>query len=98
MRSSSIMALAAPPANDRKRVKVYELKSNDWFDRGTGFCVGSIVNVSHTPRIPDSMRTPSLYPPSYTCALGLTAGAAPAHQLTACASTGRSANMRSIRR
>ncbi|EON68325.1 hypothetical protein W97_07583 [Coniosporium apollinis CBS 100218] len=38
------MALAAPPANDRKRVKVYELKSNDWFDRGTGFCVGSIVN------------------------------------------------------
>ncbi|KAF1812630.1 DUF625-domain-containing protein [Eremomyces bilateralis CBS 781.70] len=39
------MALAPPPpANDRKRVKVYELKSNDWFDRGTGFCTGSLVN------------------------------------------------------
>ncbi|EFX03091.1 duf625 domain containing protein [Grosmannia clavigera kw1407] len=23
---------------DRKRVKVYELRNNDWFDRGTGFC------------------------------------------------------------
>ncbi|KAF2144112.1 uncharacterized protein K452DRAFT_153248 [Aplosporella prunicola CBS 121167] len=38
------MALAAPPANDRKRVKVYELKNGDWFDRGTGFCTGSMVN------------------------------------------------------
>jgi hypothetical protein len=39
------MALVAPPANDRKRVKVYELKNNDWFDRGTGFCKGIVVNV-----------------------------------------------------
>lgn len=40
------MALAAPPpANDRKRVKVYELKNNDWFDRGTGFCRGLVVTV-----------------------------------------------------
>ncbi|KAL9050579.1 MAG: hypothetical protein Q9162_006537 [Coniocarpon cinnabarinum] len=31
------MALSAPP-NERKRVKVYELRDNDWFDRGTGFC------------------------------------------------------------
>lgn len=31
------MALSAPP-NERKRVKVYELRENDWFDRGTGFC------------------------------------------------------------
>ncbi|KAK3065320.1 hypothetical protein LTS18_001071 [Coniosporium uncinatum] len=38
------MALATPPPNDRKRVKVYELRSNDWFDRGTGFCTGSVVN------------------------------------------------------
>ncbi|KAJ4298173.1 Platinum sensitivity protein [Kalmusia sp. IMI 367209] len=38
------MALVAPPSNDRKRVKVYELKNNDWFDRGTGFCRGVYVN------------------------------------------------------
>ncbi|KAI9665116.1 MAG: Platinum sensitivity protein [Alyxoria varia] len=25
-------------AHERKRVKVYELRDNDWFDRGTGFC------------------------------------------------------------
>jgi hypothetical protein len=42
------MALTAPPIADRKRVKVYELKNNDWFDRGTGFCTGSMVNVSLT--------------------------------------------------
>ncbi|OAK97227.1 DUF625-domain-containing protein [Phaeosphaeriaceae sp. SRC1lsM3a] len=36
------MALVPPPANDRKRVKVYELKNNDWFDRGTGFCRGIV--------------------------------------------------------
>jgi protein phosphatase-4 regulatory subunit 3 len=40
------MALAAPPSGERKRVKVYELKNNDWFDRGTGFCVGILNNVS----------------------------------------------------
>lgn len=41
------MALAVPnpPPNDRKRVKVYELRNNDWFDRGTGFCTGQIINV-----------------------------------------------------
>ena len=36
------MAAAQPqvphPSTDRKRVKVYELRNNDWFDRGTGFC------------------------------------------------------------
>jgi len=42
----SIMALQVPPPNDRKRVKVYELRENDWFDRGTGFCTGQVVNVS----------------------------------------------------
>ena len=39
------MALMTPPTYDKKRVKVYELKNNDWFDRGTGFCTGRIVNV-----------------------------------------------------
>ncbi|KAF2734759.1 DUF625-domain-containing protein [Polyplosphaeria fusca] len=38
------MALVSAPTNDRKRVKVYELKNNDWFDRGTGFCRGVVVN------------------------------------------------------
>ncbi|KAF8862581.1 DUF625-domain-containing protein [Acephala macrosclerotiorum] len=35
-----MMAQAVPnnPPNDKKRVKVYELRNNDWFDRGTGFC------------------------------------------------------------
>ena len=41
------MALIVPPSNEKKRVKVYELKNNDWFDRGTGFCTGRIINVSH---------------------------------------------------
>lgn len=41
------MALAVPPKNDRKRVKVYELRENDWFDRGTGFCTGQVINVSN---------------------------------------------------
>lgn len=39
------LALPVPPPNERKRVKVYELRDNDWFDRGTGFCTGQIVNV-----------------------------------------------------
>ncbi|KAI1322253.1 DUF625-domain-containing protein [Xylariaceae sp. FL0255] len=29
------------PSTDKKRVKVYELRNNDWFDRGTGFCSAS---------------------------------------------------------
>jgi hypothetical protein len=41
-----MMALAAPPVNERKRVKVYELKNNDWYDRGTGFCAGHVLPVS----------------------------------------------------
>lgn len=36
-----------PQTNDRKRVKVYELRNNDWFDRGTGFCSASFVFVGH---------------------------------------------------
>ncbi|KAK8194717.1 component of IIS longevity pathway SMK-1-domain-containing protein [Phyllosticta capitalensis] len=48
------MAPAAQPAADRKRVKVYELKNGDWFDRGTGFCTSAMVNPCHSqdePRI-----------------------------------------------
>lgn len=39
------MSFPVPPLNDRKRVKVYELRNNDWFDRGTGFCTGQITDV-----------------------------------------------------
>lgn len=40
-----IMALELPSTGDRKRVKVYELRDNDWFDRGTGFCLGHALDV-----------------------------------------------------
>ncbi|KAL9581603.1 MAG: hypothetical protein Q9212_003802 [Teloschistes hypoglaucus] len=43
-KSPSVMALVVPPPNDKKRVKVYELRNNDWFDRGTGFCTGRSTN------------------------------------------------------
>lgn len=36
------MALA-PSLTERKRVKVYELRENDWFDRGTGFCTAQSI-------------------------------------------------------
>ncbi|KAK4623968.1 hypothetical protein CLAFUW4_06216 [Fulvia fulva] len=42
------MALAAA-SNDKRRVKVYELKNNDWYDRGTGFCVGSVFSSPQAP-------------------------------------------------
>ncbi|KAK6372208.1 Platinum sensitivity protein [Lithohypha guttulata] len=43
--------MAVPPgASDKKRVKVYELRENDWYDRGTGFCTGQIINQDE-PRI-----------------------------------------------
>ncbi|KAK2749820.1 Platinum sensitivity protein [Myotisia sp. PD_48] len=38
------MSVSPPSPNDRKRVKVYELRSGDWFDRGTGFCTAKIIN------------------------------------------------------
>lgn len=41
------LVVVPPPPNDKKRVKVYELRNGDWFDRGTGFCTGRVVNVSH---------------------------------------------------
>ena len=41
-----MMAHAVPnPPNDKKRVKVYELRNNDWFDRGTGFCTAAFIFV-----------------------------------------------------
>ncbi|KAE8161349.1 component of IIS longevity pathway SMK-1-domain-containing protein [Aspergillus tamarii] len=43
------MALEVQPPSDRKRVKVYELRDNDWFDRGTGFCTGEFLDDE--PRI-----------------------------------------------
>lgn len=42
------MALVVPPQIEKKRVKVYELRNNDWFDRGTGFCTGRAAGVRHT--------------------------------------------------
>ncbi|KAK1759458.1 putative suppressor of mek1 protein [Echria macrotheca] len=40
-----MMAQAVPHQTtpDKKRVKVYELRNNDWFDRGTGFCTAGYV-------------------------------------------------------
>ncbi|KAK7709457.1 Platinum sensitivity protein [Diaporthe eres] len=36
------MAQSVPHhTTDRRRVKVYELRDNDWFDRGTGFCTAA---------------------------------------------------------
>ena len=46
---------AAAASADRKRVKVYELKNNDWYDRGTGFCTGQFINSpSSSPENPDA--------------------------------------------
>ncbi|KAH7319926.1 component of IIS longevity pathway SMK-1-domain-containing protein [Stachybotrys elegans] len=40
-----MMAQQVPhQATDKKRVKVYELRNNDWFDRGTGFCTATFAN------------------------------------------------------
>ena len=42
----SMMAQQVPhPATDKKRVKVYELRNNDWYDRGTGFCTAAFATV-----------------------------------------------------
>ena len=41
-----MMAQNVPhPATDKKRVKVYELRNNDWFDRGTGFASAAYHTV-----------------------------------------------------
>jgi hypothetical protein len=56
--SESLMMAQPVPhqPTDRKRVKVYELRNNDWFDRGTGFCSASFETVRH------------LYPCRHLCA------------------------------
>ncbi|KAI9158303.1 hypothetical protein HJFPF1_06295 [Paramyrothecium foliicola] len=41
-----MMAQPVPhQATDKKRVKVYELRNNDWFDRGTGFCTATFTTT-----------------------------------------------------
>ncbi|RKU45875.1 Platinum sensitivity protein [Coniochaeta pulveracea] len=42
-------------ATDKKRVKVYELQNNDWFDRGTGFCTAAFVPVEGGQKEPKVM-------------------------------------------
>lgn len=42
----SLMMAQPVPHQDKKRVKVYELRNNDWFDRGTGFCTAKFATVS----------------------------------------------------
>ncbi|KAJ3465901.1 hypothetical protein MRS44_006559 [Fusarium solani] len=43
---SLMMAQPVPhQPTDKKRVKVYELRNNDWFDRGTGFCSASFETL-----------------------------------------------------
>lgn len=44
-----MMAPLPHQATDKRRVKVYELRHNDWFDRGTGFCYGCFVSVCQHP-------------------------------------------------
>ncbi|KAF4629837.1 hypothetical protein G7Y89_g8304 [Cudoniella acicularis] len=36
-------AVPDPPPSNKKRVKVYELRNSDWFDRGTGFCTAAFI-------------------------------------------------------
>lgn len=46
-----MMAQQVPhQTTDKKRVKVYELRDNDWFDRGTGFCTATFATVRILPR------------------------------------------------
>ncbi|KAI1877312.1 hypothetical protein JX265_003320, partial [Neoarthrinium moseri] len=40
------------PSTDKKRVKVYELRNNDWFDRGTGFCTAGLQVTEDGQREP----------------------------------------------
>lgn len=48
-------AVPDPPPNNKKRVKVYELRNSDWFDRGTGFCSATYFHNedtrSETPQV-----------------------------------------------
>ncbi|TAQ85213.1 hypothetical protein B7494_g6455 [Chlorociboria aeruginascens] len=43
-------AVPNPPNESKKRVKVYELRENDWFDRGTGFCKAAFIFIDDVQR------------------------------------------------
>lgn len=61
----SMMAQAVPHQTqqpDRRRVKVYELRDNDWFDRGTGFCSAEFIEVG--------CPTPQTHPLPSPCIAG----------------------------
>ncbi|KAK4204175.1 component of IIS longevity pathway SMK-1-domain-containing protein [Triangularia verruculosa] len=47
-----MMAQPVPHQQDKKRVKVYELRNNDWFDRGTGFCTACFVTIQDDHKEP----------------------------------------------
>ncbi|KAK9435369.1 suppressor of Mek1 [Metarhizium brunneum] len=48
-----MMAQQVPhQATDKKRVKVYELRDNDWFDRGTGFCTAAFATTEDGQKDP----------------------------------------------
>ena len=40
--------LVVPSKTEKRRVKVYELRNNDWYDRGTGFCDGTVIDDEPT--------------------------------------------------
>jgi hypothetical protein len=53
-----MMAQTVPhQTTDKKRVKVYELRNNDWFDRGTGFCAASFFAVRPLLRSPPRLAS-----------------------------------------
>ncbi|POR31452.1 Uncharacterized protein TPAR_08335 [Tolypocladium paradoxum] len=48
-----MMAQPVPhQATDKRRVKVYELRNNDWFDRGTGFCTATFASTEEGRKDP----------------------------------------------
>lgn len=56
-------AVPAPPSDpSKKRVKVYELRNNDWVDRGTGFCTATYVFVRSSRASAHALRWISLHP------------------------------------
>lgn len=58
-----MMAQPVPhQATDKKRVKVYELRDNDWFDRGTGFCTATFATVRPAITSPVLLPRISLLP------------------------------------
>jgi protein phosphatase-4 regulatory subunit 3 len=56
-------AVPDPPPNNKKRVKVYELRNSDWFDRGTGFCTASYFIVCVSLRRKEYSRDSALSRP-----------------------------------